>query len=109
MEDPWRICFSLVPEASTVPTLAFVGVKVDHFTGGQNSRLIMHLADVETLHLIPSSSSPRRIPLLPTMYGPPRDCKGEVWSRRQVCANVFGLYVEIVSPGHDELRAYPSL
>jgi len=47
--------------------------------------------------------------LLPTMYGPPRDCKGEVWSRRQVCANVFGLYVEIVSPGHDELRAYPSL
>ena len=47
--------------------------------------------------------------LLPAMYGPPRDCKGEVWSRRQVCANVFGLYVEIVSPGHDELRAYPSL
>jgi hypothetical protein len=43
------------------------------------------------------------------MYGPPRDCKGEVWSRRQVCANVFGLYVENVSPGHDELRAYPSL
>jgi hypothetical protein len=25
------------------------------------------------------------------MYGPPRDCKGKVWSRRQVCANVFGL------------------
>jgi hypothetical protein len=35
--------------------------------------------------------------------------QGEVWSRRQVCANVFGLYVEIFSPGHDELRAYPSL
>jgi hypothetical protein len=53
--------------------------------------------------------SVRDAELLPTMYGPPRDCKGEVWSRRQVCANVFGLYVEIVSPGHDELRAYPSL
>jgi hypothetical protein len=47
--------------------------------------------------------------VISTMYGPPRDCKGEVWPRRQVCANVFGLYVEIVSPGHDELRAYPSL
>ena len=23
------------------------------------------------------------------MYGPPRDCKGKVWTRRQVCANVF--------------------
>jgi len=23
------------------------------------------------------------------MYGPPRDCKGKVWSRRQVWANVF--------------------
>ena len=31
--------------------------------------------------------------------------QGEVWSRRQVCANVFGLCVEISSPGHDELRA----
>jgi hypothetical protein len=38
------------------------------------------------------------------MYGPPRDCKGKVWTRRQVCANVFGLWVEINSPGHDELR-----
>jgi hypothetical protein len=43
--------------------------------------------------------------LVTRMYGPPRDCKGEVWSRRQVCANVFGLWVEISSPGHDELRA----
>jgi hypothetical protein len=25
------------------------------------------------------------------MYGPPRDCKGKVRARRQVCANVFGL------------------
>ena len=31
--------------------------------------------------------------------------QGKVWSRRQVCANVFGLWVEIVSPGHDEMRA----
>ena len=31
--------------------------------------------------------------------------QGDVWSRRQVCANVFGLWVEISSPGHDELRA----
>jgi hypothetical protein len=31
--------------------------------------------------------------------------QGEVWSRRQVCANVFGLLLEIISPCHDELRA----
>jgi hypothetical protein len=43
------------------------------------------------------------------MYGPPRDCKGKVWSRRQVCANVFGLWVESSSPGQDELRACLSL
>jgi hypothetical protein len=30
-------------------------------------------------------------------------------ARRQVCANVFGLLMEIGSPGHDELRAYLSL
>jgi hypothetical protein len=29
--------------------------------------------------------------LVTVMYGPPQDCKGKVWSRRQVCANVFGL------------------
>jgi hypothetical protein len=31
-----------------------------------------------------------------------------VWSKRQVCANVFGLWLETSSPGHDELRACPS-
>ena len=32
------------------------------------------------------------------MYGPPRDCKGKVWSRRQVCANVF------VNKGEDVVK-----
>jgi hypothetical protein len=27
--------------------------------------------------------------LVTKMYGPPRDCKGKTWARRQVCANVF--------------------
>jgi len=31
----------------------------------------------------------------PKMYGPPHDCKGKVKADRQVCANVFGLYLEI--------------
>ena len=35
--------------------------------------------------------------------------QGEVWSRRQVCANVFGLLMETSSPGQDEMRAYRSL
>jgi hypothetical protein len=39
------------------------------------------------------------------MYGPPQDCKGKVWARREVCANVYGLWVETSSPGQDELRA----
>jgi len=35
--------------------------------------------------------------------------QGETWPRRQVCANVFGLQLESVSPGHDEMRACLSL
>ncbi len=31
--------------------------------------------------------------------------QGLVWARRQVCANVFGLWLETNSPGHDEMRA----
>jgi hypothetical protein len=46
--------------------------------------------------------------ILLQMYGPPRDCKGKVWARRQVCANVYGLWLETSSPGQDELRACPS-
>jgi hypothetical protein len=42
------------------------------------------------------------------MYGPPQDCKGKVWARRQVCANVYGLWLETRSPGQDEMRACPS-
>jgi hypothetical protein len=42
------------------------------------------------------------------MYGPPRDCKGKL-TEREVCANVFGLFVESGSPGHDELRRVPFL
>jgi hypothetical protein len=38
------------------------------------------------------------------MYGPPRDCKGEVRARRQVCGNVFGLLMETRAPGQDEFR-----
>jgi hypothetical protein len=34
--------------------------------------------------------------------------QGEIWSRRQVCANVFGLWMESSSPGQDELRAWLS-
>jgi hypothetical protein len=33
MEDPWQIWFPLVAEASTVPTLAFAGLKVYHLLG----------------------------------------------------------------------------
>jgi hypothetical protein len=29
------------------------------------------------------------------MYGPPQDCKGKATNDRQVCGNVFGLWVEI--------------
>ena len=32
------------------------------------------------------------------MYGPPQDCKGRVSGDRQVCGNVFGLWVEISLP-----------
>jgi hypothetical protein len=59
----------------------------------------------------------------PTMYGPPSDCKEKaeggktslrkarkkLRARRPVCANVFGLLVELSAPGQDELRAYLSL
>ncbi len=38
------------------------------------------------------------------MYGPPHDCKGKAKGDRQVCANVFGLWWRVQSPGHDELR-----
>jgi hypothetical protein len=31
------------------------------------------------------------------------------WWRRLVCANVFGLWLEIRSPGHDEMRTCLSL
>ena len=33
----------------------------------------------------------------------------KVWARRQVCGNVFGLRVEIISPGYDEFRCVPVL
>jgi len=39
------------------------------------------------------------------MYGPPSNCKGKARDERHVCASVFGLLVEVRSPGHDELRA----
>jgi hypothetical protein len=42
------------------------------------------------------------------MYGPPSDCKGKVL-REKVCVNVSGLFVEICSPGHDEIRRVPVL
>jgi hypothetical protein len=29
------------------------------------------------------------------MYGPPPDCKGKVDRREMVCANVFGLLMEV--------------
>ena len=35
--------------------------------------------------------------------------QGLVWARRQVCTNVFGLQVEIDSPGQDEMHACLSL
>jgi hypothetical protein len=50
-----------------------------------------------------------RAEFVTVMYGPPQDCKGKVWARRQVCGNVFGLWVEIISPGHDEFRYVPIL
>jgi len=37
------------------------------------------------------------------MYGPPSDCKGKVL-RERVCVNVSGLFMEIRSPGLDEIR-----
>jgi hypothetical protein len=42
------------------------------------------------------------------MYGPPSDCKGKVL-REKVCVNVSGLFVEIFSPGLDEIRRVPVL
>ena len=42
------------------------------------------------------------------MYGPPSDCKGKV-QREKVCVNVSGLWVEICSPGLDEIRRVPVL
>jgi hypothetical protein len=35
--------------------------------------------------------------------------QGGSWSKRLVCANVFGLWLEISSPGHDEMRTCLSL
>ena len=45
---------------------------------------------------------------LPTMYGPPLDCK-EIVGRSTVCANVFGLLVGDFSPGHDDDPRVPIL
>jgi hypothetical protein len=42
------------------------------------------------------------------MYDPPSDCKGKV-QREKVCVNVSGLWVEIGSPGLDEIRRVPVL
>jgi len=42
-----------------------------------------------------SAKSPTRssgLGMVPRLYGPSRDCKGEVWARGQVCANVLGLW-----------------
>jgi hypothetical protein len=33
--------------------------------------------------------------------------QGKSLGDRQVCGNVFGLSVEIISPGHDEFRCVP--
>jgi hypothetical protein len=44
-------------------------------------------------------------PIVPANVWSAAGLQGKVWSRRQVCANVFGLWVAICSPGHDELRA----
>jgi hypothetical protein len=38
------------------------------------------------------------------MYGLPRDSKGKFGREDESAQNVFGLSVEIFSPGHDELR-----
>ena len=38
-----------------------------------------------------------------------RTAREKLWARRQVCGNVFGLWVENVSPGHDEFRCVPVL
>ena len=43
------------------------------------------------------------------MYGPPSDCKGKVLRGGKVCVNVSGLWVEICSPGLDEIRRVPVL
>jgi hypothetical protein len=49
-----------------------------------------------------------RLFVVAAMYGPPSDCKGKVW-RKKVCVNVSGLFVEICSPGLDEIRRVPVL
>jgi hypothetical protein len=34
------------------------------------------------------------------MYRPPCDCRKKLRAGRQVCANVFGLLLELSAPGH---------
>jgi len=79
----------------TVPVPSWVKVRIEEW---------VLAADIYKGKLFRPVTKGRCLRLL-RMYGPPRDCKGKVWSRRQVCANVFGLWVESSSPGQDELRA----
>ena len=72
------------------------------------------LTDQDGSPRIPSKSAYRkvfelgRVLVVAEMYGPPSDCKGKV-QREKVCVNVSGLWVEICSPGLDEIRRVPVL
>ena len=58
---------------------------------------------------VPAKSGFRQLrSIVSEMYGPPSDCKGKV-QREKVCVNVSGLWVEICSPGLDEIRRVPVL
>ncbi len=45
----------------------------------------------------------------PQMYGPPHDCKGKVRSEEISLRKCIRPWMEVNSPGHDELRACLSL
>jgi hypothetical protein len=53
--------------------------------------------------------TPHFIQTIPKCMVRRRTAREKLRSDRQVCGNVFGLSVEIISPGHDEFRCAPVL
>ena len=66
------------------------------------------VGDNGAIHSFTCLASARK-PIVMIMYGPPRDCKGKALGKKTRLRKCIRPFVEINSPGHDELRACLSL